>query len=288
VAISLPALPGIPGLGKAAMASRLPAMPDIGGSAAVSRFSSVTAFFPLVLVVVLAVMNIVVLLSGSSADDERTLWEGPLMPGKLFPLPDPSMAKIISTAGVRQAPKEDEKPQELVVAEKAEAPPVVEKPVVITKKFIVQVGHFATESGVVPLVESLQYKGYNPKVRVMVQKTQLNNVQAGPYKSLEMARESEVKLRAVGRNVWVESSKQGYIINLKETINLAPALKEMERVEALDVTPLRLIKVDAFEPAHTVYMGPFNSKEKAAEVYERMGSIGLAIPKIKDWNPEDE
>ena len=65
---------------------------------------------------------------------------------------------------------------------------------------------------------------------------------------------------------------------------LAPALKEMERFADLTISPLRLIKIEQFEPIHSVYMGPYNSRQKAQEVEERMARISLVIPKVQEWN----
>lgn len=235
-------------------------------------------------------MNVAVLINGVSDSDDGALWSGRIMPGKLFPLPDPTTAKIIDATGIRIAPKNEQQPQKLQVVEKKapEPAPVVEKekPIVITGKYIVQVGQFTAEAGVKPLIDRLNAKGHFPKVHIIQKRGKINSVQAGPYKSLEKAKESEVKLRASGMNVWVDSSDDGYIIPLTKTPMLAAAMAEMQRVAALDVQPIRLVKADEFQPVHSVYMGPYNSKDKAREVKERMSHIGLAVPTIQNWNPE--
>ncbi len=273
----------------------MPSISMSGGGAAISRIPFVSAFgqflsgtVPVVLVAGLAFMNVVVLFVGNAGDDERTLWEGPLMPTKLFPLPDPSTAKIIGlNKAARAVPKDEDQPKKLVIEEKEAPKKELEKVVMPAVRYVVQVGQLTNEAGIKPLVDSLRSKGYAPKVRVLQQKTHMNNVQAGPYKLLEQAREAEAKLRAIGMDVWIDTSDQGYIISLTKTLMLAPALQDMKRFAAMTIDPLRLVKVEKYEPVHSVFMGPFNSKRKAYEVEERMARVDLVVPKIMEWKEED-
>ncbi|MBF0453705.1 MAG: SPOR domain-containing protein [Magnetococcales bacterium] len=247
------------------------------------RLPAISGIVPLVLVVLLATMNSAVLISGFTSEEDSGLWEGALMPGKRFALPDPATAKIVQATGERIVPAQANKPQQLKVAKPVVASKAPVKPAVVSSKFIVHLGQFTSKEGVAPLVDRLRNQGYNPRVRAIEEKVLRNSVQAGPFSSLESAREAEVKLRASGLDVWVTPGEEGYVIPLVETINLSDAIFEMDRIEAMGVSPLKLIKVEAKEQIHMVFMGPYNSKAKAQEVSDRMSTIGLAIPKIESW-----
>jgi hypothetical protein len=73
-------------------------------------------------------------------------------------------------------------------------------------------------------------------------KRYLNVVYAGPYVSVEAAREFEEKLQANGNNVKIEASDKGYIIVISKTSKLSPALKNMEKYDAMGIAPLYLKK----------------------------------------------
>ncbi|MBF0194241.1 MAG: SPOR domain-containing protein [Magnetococcales bacterium] len=285
--VSLASVPGMAPVGK--LVSKVGKPP-----AAVQSLMSGVG--PLVLVVVLAVLNIVMFLSGGSSDEERAVWDGPLMTEKLFQLPDPSTAKIINTSR-RKAKKKKIETQQLVTTDLPETTDLSDAgmaadeddEIAYTKtKYVVQVGQFLTDSGVNSIIKTLQDRGYYPKVQVIQQKSFLNNVQAGPYASKEAARESEVKLRANGKNVKVETSEEGYFISLSKTARLSPALENMEKYDAMGIAPLRLIKAAQFKPVKSVYMGPYNSKIKAEEVKTRMAGISLAIPLVQEWKEDEE
>jgi cell division septation protein DedD len=274
-------LPSVPGMDKVAVPSGLKSL--------------LSGVGPLVLVVVLAILNIVMFFSGNSADDEKAVWDGPLMTQKIFQLPDPSTAKIVNP-GIRKKRKKKVATPQLVTSDAPEtitssdAPADEEEEEVVygRKKFIVQVGQFMSDSGVDSLVKTMQDRGYYPKVQVIQKKSFLNNVQAGPYISMEAARESEVKLRANGKNVKVESGEEGYIISLSKSARLSPALTNMEKYDAMGIAPLRLVKAAQFKPVKSVYMGPYNSKAKALEVKTRMSGISLSIPLLQEWKEDEE
>ncbi|MBF0380841.1 MAG: SPOR domain-containing protein [Magnetococcales bacterium] len=263
-----------------------------------------TGVGPFVLVVVLAILNIVLFFSAGSPDDDGEIWDGPLMTEKLYQLPDPATAKIVNT-GIKKKRRKNIETQQLVVEQPAKTTPEASAPsedpyveeeyeeeeeeeVTYPKKFIVQVGQFMSESGVDSLIKNMQNRGYYPKVSVIKQKSYLNNVQAGPYATVEAARESEVKLRANGKVVKVESSEDGYIISLSKSSKLSPALTSMQRYDAMGIAPLRLVKAAQFKPVKSVYMGPYNSRQKAEEVKTRMAGISMAIPVVHEWEEEDE
>ncbi|MBF0445611.1 MAG: SPOR domain-containing protein [Magnetococcales bacterium] len=285
--VSLSAIPGMATVGKL--------FAKIGLPAALQPL--LTGIGPLALVVVLVVLNIVVFFSGSSVDDEKTIWDGPLMTEKLYQLPDPATAKIINP-GIRITRKKTVETQQLVPPSDATATAIStpsstasedkEDVVYGKKKYIVQVGQFLTDSGVDSLVKNMQDRGYYPKVSVIQQKSYLNNVQAGPYRSVEAAREAEVKLRANGKDLKVETSDEGYVISLSKTAKLSTALANMEKYDMMGIAPLRLVKAAKFKPVKSVYMGPYNSEAKAEEVKTRMVGISLAIPLVQEWKEDEE
>ncbi|MBF0356955.1 MAG: SPOR domain-containing protein [Magnetococcales bacterium] len=284
--VNLTSLPGISALGSLTSKIHLPAalQPIVSGVG------------PVVLVVVLLVLNIIIFFSDSSIDEEMVVTDGHLMTNKLYALPDPATAKIVSTTGVRIAPTKENIPKQLVSPSVGEvsAPqtdniqPPAQKSVANNRaKYIVQIGQFINDSGVNDLVKIMQDKGYNPKVHVLQQKSFLNNVQAGPYRTMEKARESEIKLRASGWNVNVESSDDGFIISLGKSAKLAPALTSIEKFDLMGISPLRIVKVAKFKPVKSVYVGPYNSRAKAEEVGGRMKGVGLNIPQVQEWVEED-
>lgn len=258
------------------------------------RMPTAFGFFPLVLVMFLATMNVGVLFIGEPVDFEMDLWEGPLMPGKLFPLPLPTLAKIISPVAVRTVPVVQNKLETLepvAVAVKEVKKQVQEEPeklAAVPDRFIVQLGQFKSRSDTGPLMSNLSNQGYDAKVQVLMDNGYMNEVQAGPFWSLERAREFEVRLRAVGMDVWVQPSDEGYFISLIKAETLEDALAEMNRVEAMGINPVRLVKVENRRPVHTVFMGPYNSKAKANEVMGRMGNVDLAVPEVTPWSPQGE
>ncbi|MBF0447007.1 MAG: SPOR domain-containing protein [Magnetococcales bacterium] len=250
------------------------------------RLPAVFGIVPLLLVVILATLNVAVLINGLSSKDVDGLWEGPLMPKKYFPLPDISMAKIIDATGIRIRPKEASLPAKLEMAKKIPTSDPVTPPSAIDRsKYIVQLGEFDNQAGVDVLVAAMKARGYDPKVNRIQKPGHMNEVQAGPFINLEQARRAEVLLRASGMDVWVDRTEQGHVISLTKSENLFSAMAVMERVKALEISPLKLIKVASDAGTFQVFMGPYNSKEKADEVFERMESISLTEAKIEKWKP---
>ena len=224
------------------------------------------------------------------------------MPGKVFALPDPSLAKIIDAPPVPVTPLkettakkpagEPKPPQE--VAQKPQPAPVQPTKPVETKPeppprgpgYMVQVGSFVLKMGVDSLMERMRRNGLKPRLGVYLERVPLNNVQAGPFTTLEEAKTAEAILKAHGMNVAVEELwNGGFIISLSKSLLLGYAMQDMEKAESLDVKPLRLVKIEADLPVRKVFLGPFPTKKKATEMGRRISRMGLATPVIKPYTP---
>lgn len=254
-------------------------------------------FLPWAVIVLLGALNIGLYVNTWTAKNPDALWDGPPMPGKVYPLPNLPQGVAVSPPPVPKAPE--------VVAQPLSPPRVLppppkvlpakpiaepEKPIVSVsptgEKYIVQIGSFVLKLGVSSLVERMRANGINPIVEIVQERVRLNSCQAGPFKTLEAAKEAEIKLKASGWKVEVEETWEGYIIMLSQAFLLGEAVQEMERAEALDVKPLRIVKIETDLPVQKVYLGPFTTKEEARQVSAKVARLGLAVPVIKDWQPK--
>ncbi|MBF0182267.1 MAG: SPOR domain-containing protein [Magnetococcales bacterium] len=231
---------------------------------------------------------------------ENEVWQGPLMPGKQLALPDANSARVVTgdkSEPVAEKPKE--KPKEEVIkpppppetpapaptpAPVAEPPPApLAQPPVTSGKYVVQIGSFALNMGVESLLEQLRKAGFTPRVEQVQDRVNLNNVQAGPYGTLEAAKVAEAKLKAGGMTVQVEESWEGFIISLSKFILLGHATDEVERVKGLGVAPLRIVKVHTDLAVRKVLLGPYETKDKAQKISAQVAGLGIAVPVLKTW-----
>ncbi|MBF0438838.1 MAG: SPOR domain-containing protein [Magnetococcales bacterium] len=252
---------------------------------------------PLMVIGLLVILNILVQGMGFMGmgfkTPEEAIWPGPVMPGKLLALPDSASARVVG-----QANAVVEKPKGVVPVVKVEPAPVAPAPVVapppaapppappaaVTEgRFVVQVGSYVLNLGVDSLVDQLKTAGLNPRLETVQERVPLNNVQAGPYEQLEMAKEVEAKLKAGGYHVQVEESWEGFILSLNKSVLLSHAVEEMEQVRRLGVTPLRLVKVVTDLAVRKILLGPFDTKEKAMKMSARVAEMGIAVPVLKTW-----
>ncbi|MBF0296658.1 MAG: SPOR domain-containing protein [Magnetococcales bacterium] len=259
--------------------------------------------FPLLIVGLLILSNLLVQGMGYLGLGFRTpeteLWKGPLMPGKQLPLPDASGARVVTGDKSEPVPeKPKEKPREEVKLPPApetpppaptpapapEPPPApLAQPPVSGGKFVVQIGSFALNMGVESLLEQLRKAGFTPRIEQVQDRVNLNNVQAGPFETLEGAKVAEAKLKAGGMTVQVEESWEGYIISLSKFLLLGHATDELERVKGMGIAPLRIVKVNTDLAVRKVLLGPYETKERAQKVSAQVAGLGIAVPVLKTW-----
>ncbi|MBF0416094.1 MAG: SPOR domain-containing protein [Magnetococcales bacterium] len=239
---------------------------------------------------------------------EQDVWTGSLMPGKRYPLPDISQAKVIKGSGTNSGDEVNKvKPTEEKVAEskpkeekkevKRLPPPVEAKvetkvePKVDTKiedargQFVVLVGDFVLELGMESLLKRLKDNGLQPRTGVKKESVRLNNVQAGPFLHLEDAKVAETVLKSHGYEAEVVETWEGFIISMSRSLLLGEAVADMEKGRSLGVKPVRMVKIEVDMPVNKVFFGPFISKEEALKMSERVAKLGLSVPVIKPWEP---
>lgn len=262
---------------------------------------SMARVVPMLLIGVLVILNVAVQAMGwmgkGFATPDNALWPGPVMPGKQFALDDPARARVVGGAASTPAPAEKPKEKPPVVAKAEPAPvkpppaaapsppppPIPASPEVTVGKFVVQVGSFALNMGVDSLIEKLKKHGMNPRVETVQDRVSLNNVQAGPFKSLEAAKEAEARLKAGGFPAQVEENWEGFIISLGRHLLLGHALEEKERVRLLGVGPLRMVKTDTDLSVRKILLGPYETKERALTMSAKVAELGIAVPVLKTW-----
>ncbi|MBF0369295.1 MAG: SPOR domain-containing protein [Magnetococcales bacterium] len=281
------------------------------------NMSSAGRFLPGVAGVLFLGIAAAALLSGGGDEESGAVWDGPPVPGKQMALPGkPEGGEPIQTAQsqVKPRPKRPRtqatpaKPPEPPAAVATTAPvqaspgrvvrtvplaaivkPSSAKPVetaapaVAESGFVVQVGSFVLQMGANSMMAQLSQNGLNPQIKEMVESVPLNNVQAGPYKSLEAAKEAEAKLKAGGFVVQVEETWEGHIISLSKSILLSYAMEDLVRARDLEVSPLRMVKVNADLPVRKVILGPFPKQKEAREISEEVAGMGIAVPVVKSW-----
>ncbi len=243
----------------------------------------------MIFVVLLVLLNMMIMAMGylgmGFQTPENLPWSGPPMPGKLYALSDPALARVVGQKGdavvakvaVAPPPVMKVEPQPVKPPEPPPSPPVDEG------KFVVQVGSFALNMGAESLIEKLKGEGFLPWVEVVQDRVSLNNVQAGPFKQLEEAKEAEVKLKAGGLQAQVEENWEGYIISLNKSLFLGNAFAEMERARGLGVEILRMVKVEVSLAVNKVFLGPYKTKEKANQMSAKVAELGFSVPVLKTW-----
>ncbi|MEO5333009.1 MAG: SPOR domain-containing protein [Magnetococcus sp. YQC-5] len=248
----------------------------------------------------LVVLNILVLgmswMGKGFKTPENEIWRGPVMPGKLLELSPLPKGEVSATPKPTVTPPVEkpkvDKPVETpvpvvkqaAVVAKPPPPPVTTTSIApVSGKFVVQIGSFALNLGVDSLLEQLTKAGLNPRVEMIQERVSLNNVQAGPYKTLESAKEAEAKLKAGSIKAQVEESWEGYIISLNKSLLLGQAVEELERIRSLGVAPLRVVKVDVDLVVRKVLIGPYESKERAKKMSAEVAAMGFAAPVVKTW-----
>ncbi|MEO5366437.1 MAG: SPOR domain-containing protein [Magnetococcus sp. WYHC-3] len=269
----------------------------------------------------LALSHMAFMMYGSSGTTDDGLWIGPLMPGKVLPLtprpdslvlqaaaPDATDAKAVPSAPAAPppavAPAENPvvpavvakaAPPPPVVAPKppaaspppapaAPAPPPAAVPPVAAEgsgAYWVQLGSFVRPFGAETLAQKLRNLGFDPVLETAEEAVKLNEVQAGPYNSLEEAKEAEIKLKAGGLDANAAETWQGqFVVRIGQYMMLAAGAEEMERAEALGVRELRMVKVDSSRRMTKVMVGPFERKEAAREAAARLDETGQVTPVI--------
>ncbi|CAK0762541.1 putative SPOR domain-containing protein [uncultured Gammaproteobacteria bacterium] len=272
-------------------------------------------FLPIMLVGLLVIANILVqgmgLMGKGFKTPENEIWSGPVLPEKLLLLPDLAGAKVIGSGNAplpsdkpHDLPPPVVKPDSLPVKTPSPTPPPSPPslpslplsppstplspspplPAAATEgKFVVQVGSFALNMGVDSLIEQLKKGGMTPHVETVQDRVNLNNVQVGPFVKLELAKEAEAKLKAGGIQAQVEENWEGYLISLGKFMLLGHAVEEMERVKALGVAPLRVVKVGTDLAVRKILLGPFDTKEKALKMSAQVAGLGFSVPVLKTW-----
>lgn len=253
-------------------------------------------FLPWVLVVVLVVLNIRIFTTSSeTALNDDGVWEGRPLPGKPLALAEldiqadstASSDDEASTSG-KQATPQTVAP----VQAQAKKAPVAAKAVVaatpVTRPkdvFYVQAGSYVQDLGVDFLLERLREEGLEPHLRTVRERIHLNNVQAGPFTSLEVAKEAETKLRAAGMAVDVEETWDGFILYLSQSPLLGYAVQAMENARNAGVSTLRVVKSEVDRPVKKVLLGPFATKQEAKKVSAAVSKLGLTVPLIQRHTP---
>lgn len=259
--------------------------------------ANVKTLLPKVAAGLLLIANLGYLMSTSLKSEAPQLWKGPVMSGKLFPLPERplrAMEKTKAEAGKKDfaanEPLKDVMEEEK--ARKAGAEPKPAERIALDampkEAFIVQAGSFVLKLGAETLLDRLRKNGLQPQMVEREEMVQLNDVQAGPYPTLEEAKVSEVKLKADGLSVKAVETWEGYIITLGKFYMLGYAVEMMERAEKMKIAPLRMVKVESAIRMYKVVLGPFNTKESAKQVSVRVSQLGMAVPVIKTVADEDK
>ncbi|MEO5376259.1 MAG: SPOR domain-containing protein [Magnetococcus sp. DMHC-6] len=223
------------------------------------------------LMIILLFMNGALLFNKLRGQDLVAVWQGPLMPGKRYVLPDripTAMAKV----------QEAEVPIKKVFSEEKKVDPFNEA------GYVVQVGSFIYENAAEALQERLKNNGLIAHSLNRTEVVQLNQIQAGPFESYVQAKEAEIKLLAGGMDeIKMERSAEGYVLSLGRSYLLGYAIYELEKAKALSVSPLRILKVSAELPVLKVFLGPFPTKDQAKSMSVRVEESGMSVPEIKAW-----
>ncbi len=280
--------------------------------------SRMNRLMALIVVGLLASANMGVLVLNLLKNDSGQIWRGPLLPGKILPLPDVSSARIIPAPKMDTTPAKPAQPAQ----SKTKAPPANETtaqdlaaerikknqkkdpkkpapkknaarsigdtPAPESEGYVVQMGSYVLRIGADSLVERIRNSGLKPLILTYREQVHLNNVQVGPFKTLEEAKAAEAQLKAGGILARTEEIWEGYILSLSKSILLSYSVEEMKKVQALGVEPVRLVKVEADLPVRKVILGPFPTKEKAKEMSARAAKLGLPTPIIKEYVPPNE
>ncbi|MBF0612508.1 MAG: SPOR domain-containing protein [Magnetococcales bacterium] len=252
------------------------------------------------------------------------LWSGPLMPGKPLAMasrpkkvepvveekklpfqdeplrdmvvkptdePEPVVEKPLDKVTDKTAPLPNKKPLAKPVAQPVPTAPAKPKPVVAEPRlesgYIVQAGDFVLKLGTDTLLKRLRDHGMEPFVEKEVEMVLLNSVQAGPYPTLEAAKETEVKMKAAGMEAVVSDTWEGHVVTLGKFYLLGYAMQSMESAERMNIKPVRMIKVEVPLEVQKVYLGPFSTRDKAKELSARIAQLGLAVPVIKEWKAKE-
>ncbi|MBF0186673.1 MAG: SPOR domain-containing protein [Magnetococcales bacterium] len=164
-------------------------------------------------------------------------------------------------------------------------PPVLESSTPQTAydspRYVVQAGSFVLEMGADSLMKRLKENGFTPILESTTETIQVNNVQAGPFASLEQAKQAEVRLKANGMDVEAEETWEGYIISLNKSYMLGYAIQDLELAKKLEITPVRIVKVATDLPVRKVIIGPFDTHKEAKAISAEVSHLGLAVPVIK-------
>ncbi|MBF0425890.1 MAG: SPOR domain-containing protein [Magnetococcales bacterium] len=275
---------------------------------------AVGRFVPLTLVTLFFLLNLHLLwLTLKKPTD--TLWTGPLMMGKALPLDIKSAEKgekAAKTEGKehqpakekeKEAPHKKEKVVEKPPPAHATTKPTVQerheaKPAVVEHKeagsaadgngYYVQAGSFAIRKGADTLATRLRAKGLNPNILQQTEMVLVNNVQAGPYRLFDDAKEAEIKLRSAGVLAKTDNTWEGYTISIGKEIQLGSAIDSMGNAEKLGVKPLRIIKVEDAQKFFKVILGPYKTEREAKDASANLAASGLAVPLIKRWDASEE
>ncbi|MBF0124974.1 MAG: SPOR domain-containing protein [Magnetococcales bacterium] len=147
--------------------------------------------------------------------------------------------------------------------------------------FTVQAGSFVLQGGAETLQRQLNSYGFQTQIVKRKETLLFNGVQAGPFKTVDQAKESQIKLRAAGLRSTIEQTAEGWVIPVSQSLLLSTAVQDMERVEELSIRPLRLVKVDALQEVYKVVLGPYPSHDKAKEISGKLSHVGVGAPLIR-------
>ena len=194
----------------------------------------------------------------------------------------------VARAGMSGEGKADAPPAAKEPTASVEAPVPASAPAPVAEGFVVQLGSYVLQMGADSMVQQLQSSGLKPHVLVYREQVRLNNVQAGPFKSLEEAKEAEAKLKAGGVIAETEEIWEGFILSVSKSILLSYAVEDMKKVTSLGVEPVRMVKVEADLPVRKVVLGPYPTKDEATAMSVQASRLGLVVPVIKPYLPPDE
>ena len=259
-----------------------------------SIFDSAFRLLPWVLTVILIAMNgWVLILSPQTMLNEEGVWAGTPLSGTPLALSD-LVEEVVSPLSRGPVPQKIEEPvkKEEETKKPAEDGFASKQTVKLSDVpeigFLVQAGSFVLDLGIESLMAELKKLGLEPHVKSVMEPIRLNDVQAGPFKNLEDAREAEAKLKAVGMAVGVEETWEGFIISLSQSPLLGYAVQDLDRARDLGVKTIRVVKINVDRPVKKVVLGPFPTKTQAKSVSAKVSKLGLAVPVIQEWSSELE
>ncbi|MGN7610613.1 SPOR domain-containing protein [Magnetococcales bacterium HHB-1] len=273
--------------------------------------------FWIILVVLLAGNGMIWYASWLAHTESGDVWEGALLPGKVMRLPDrtpvadalPVVAKAEEEkkAPAKKAPEEQFVPDKLipipdakphivaaVPPRKDRTPEVSPKPVVRKKSdvdyatlengYVVRAGRFVLGMGPESLIKRLKKRGMKPRLVQVREMVMMHLVQAGPFPTLEAAKEAEIKLRANGKDVRVEETWEGFMLSISRYYLLSYAMEELREAERLEISPVRLMRVASDLPVKKVILGPYPEQKDAAAMSAAIYDMGLSYPVVEAWN----